>query len=175
MLYKIFKKMSIAKIDVKSKNELQKQSSNKFIKNSLNNKSDLNYQINKFSYVKKTAYQKYLSNDRISNFVVESKIKFLIINTRNIFLIREFFENFIYFFSKTIFFFLLLDNFNIQLKNFETLRRFLNIETILLFWKSTRKHIHRFINSMSFFCFDDKLDITSKINNTSSQEIFINI
>ena len=123
MLYRIFKKMFIAKIDIKSKNELQKQSSNKFIKNSLNNKSDLNHQINKFSYVKKTLYQKYLNSDRIRNFVVESKIKFLIINIRNIFFTRKSFENSIYFFNKTIFLFLLLDNFNIQLENFETFRR----------------------------------------------------
>ena len=70
-------------------------------------------------------------------------------------------QNQIYFISNSIIFFLLLDSFNIQLESSETLRRFFDIETILLSWKSVRKHIHRFINSVSLFHFDDRLDIQS--------------
>ena len=49
---------------------------------------------------------KYLSNDRISNFVVKSEIRFLIINTRNILLIRESFEILSSFLANRLFFFI---------------------------------------------------------------------
>ena len=44
-------------------------------------------------------YIKYLSSDRIKNFVVESKIRFLIINIRNIIFVRESIRKHIYWFS----------------------------------------------------------------------------
>ena len=47
-----------------------------------------------------------------------------------------------------------------------------DIETISLFWKSIRKYIHRFINSMSFFYFDDRLDIQSKSQHHWRRSIF---
>ena len=56
----------------------------------------------------------------------------------------------------------MLDNFNIQFESFETFRQFFDIEIILLFEKSTWTFIYRFINSVSFFYFDDKFDIQSE-------------
>ena len=50
----------------------------------------LNHQIRFKSSIKH--HTEYLNNDRIRNFVVKSEIRFLIINIRIIFLIREFFD-----------------------------------------------------------------------------------
>ena len=60
---------------------------------------------------------KYLNSDRIRNFVVEFEIKFLIINIRNIFFVRVFFEYSIYFLSEAIVFSHQFDNLNIKSKN----------------------------------------------------------
>ena len=74
----------------------------------INYQSNLNHQ--------KNIILKYSNNDRIRNFVVESRIKFLIINIRNILLARNFFENFIYFFNKSNAFFYTFDEFDILLE-----------------------------------------------------------
>ena len=71
-------------------------------------------------------------------------------------------QNCFYFINNSIIHFLLLDNFNTQLESFETFRQFFDIEAILLSEKSTWTSIHRFINSVSFFYFDDKFDIQSE-------------
>ena len=82
-------------------------------------------------------------------------------NTNHLFSSRIL-QNCFYFISNSIILFLLLDSFNTQLENFETFRQFLDIEAILLFKKSIWTSIHRFINSVSFFYFGDRLDIQSK-------------
>ena len=90
MLYKIFKKVSIAKVDVKSKNELQKQSSNKFIRNSLNNKSDLNHQVNE-NFISEIFNQRSNQKSRYSIRYLRQKSSFFD-RTRIIYLLREFFR-----------------------------------------------------------------------------------
>ena len=90
MLYRIFKKMSIAKVDVKSKNELQRQSSNRFIKNSLSNKSDLNHQVNE-NFISEILNQKSNQKSRYSIRYFRQKFSFFD-RIRIIYLLREFFR-----------------------------------------------------------------------------------
>ena len=90
MLYRTFKKVFIAKADVKPKNELQKQSSNKFIRNPLSNKSNLNHQVNE-NFISKIFNQKPNQKSRYSIKYLRQKPSFLD-RTRIIYFFRESFK-----------------------------------------------------------------------------------
>ena len=111
----------------------------------------------------------YLSSDRIRNFVVESKIRFLIINTRNILFTRESFENSIYFLSKSIVLFYSLDELDISLE----VRFWIIISVKSLLITSTLKSFFllesQFENisidhnkSIFFFCLNDNFNKSSQ-------------
>ena len=105
--------------------------------------------------------QKSNQKSRYSINIFRSNFHFHDRNTNHLFFSRIL-QNCFYLISNSIILFYLLDSFNIQLESFETFRQFLDVEAILLFEKSAWTFTHRFINSVSFFYFDDKLVIQSE-------------